>query len=110
MLAHNQYAQPIHFLHACDNAAQHTFAQRTQQLLENNQWQQHTWYKTEPAPSSSVLVGVMDLSAVTLPISKGDFYLCGPVGFMQFAKAQLLTLGVPDHNIHYEVFGPHATL
>ncbi len=109
-LAHNQYVQPVYFLHACENATQHTFAHRTQQLIEANQWQQHTWYKTEPAPSSSAQTGAMDLSAVALPISEGDFYLCGPVGFMQFAKAQLLTLGVPDNHIHYEVFGPHAAL
>jgi len=29
---------------------------------------------------------------------------------MQFAKQQLLNLGANEENIHYEVFGPHATL
>ena len=54
--------------------------------------------------------GFMDFSGITLPINDGDFYLCGPIGFMQFAKEQLLTLNVPETNIHYEVFGPHQYL
>lgn len=31
-----------------------------------------------------------------------QFYLCGPVGFMQFAAKQLVDLGVKQENIHYE--------
>jgi nitric oxide dioxygenase len=53
----------------------------------------------------------MDVSAIAeqLPLSDADFYLCGPVGFMQFAKQQLVTLGVENNSIHYEVFGPHES-
>ena len=53
----------------------------------------------------------MDLVSVEeqLPLALGDFYLCGPVAFMQFAKQQLVTLGVNDDRIHYEVFGPHES-
>ena len=39
-----------------------------------------------------------------------QFYLCGPVGFMQFAAKQLVDLGVKQENIHYECFGPHKVL
>lgn len=52
----------------------------------------------------------MDLSTQELPLADGDFYLCGPIPFMQFVKQQLLTLGVSDDRVHYEVFGPHASL
>ena len=52
----------------------------------------------------------MDLTTVDLPTENGNFYLCGPIAFMQFAKQQLLKLGVGESNIHYEVFGPHASL
>jgi len=45
-----------------------------------------------------------------LPLTQGHFYLCGPVGFMAFAKQQLLALGVAPSQIHYEVFGPHNEL
>ena len=44
-----------------------------------------------------------------LPLTEGDFYFCGPVGFMMFIKEQLLSLSVSDDRIHYEVFGPHQS-
>jgi nitric oxide dioxygenase len=39
-----------------------------------------------------------------------QFYLCGPVVFMQFAAKQLVESGVEAQNIHYECFGPHKVL
>jgi nitric oxide dioxygenase len=39
-----------------------------------------------------------------------QFYLCGPVAFMQFAAKQLVGLGIKAENIHYECFGPHKVL
>ncbi|ALM81680.1 globin domain-containing protein [Bordetella sp. N] len=35
-----------------------------------------------------------------------DFYLCGPLPFMQAQRAALLEAGVPSTRIHREVFGP----
>lgn len=39
-----------------------------------------------------------------------QFYLCGPVGFMQNMAAQLLAKNVDKQNIHYECFGPHKVI
>ncbi len=39
-----------------------------------------------------------------------QFYVCGPVAFMQYAAKQLVELGVNKDNIHYECFGPHKVL
>ncbi|WP_046158700.1 2Fe-2S iron-sulfur cluster-binding protein [Chromobacterium vaccinii] len=36
----------------------------------------------------------------------GDFYLCGPAGFMQALYDQLTAAGVEDNRIHAEAFGP----
>lgn len=36
----------------------------------------------------------------------GDFYLCGPAGFMQALYEQLIAAGVEDGRIHAEAFGP----
>ena len=54
----------------------------------------------------------MDLSKLEGAFSDPtmQFYLCGPVGFMQFAAKQLVDLGVKQENIHYECFGPHKEL
>lgn len=61
--------------------------------------------KSTNSPVVLVSAGVED----QLPLALADFYLCGPVAFMQFAKQQLVRLGVNTDRIHYEVFGPHES-
>ncbi|AXV75534.1 MULTISPECIES: globin domain-containing protein [Ralstonia solanacearum species complex] len=39
-------------------------------------------------------------------VADADFYLCGPLPFMQAQRAALLASGVPAARIHREVFGP----
>jgi len=99
----------IHFLHACENIAQHSFKKRQVDLVQQGKVRNYIWYKSES--DESALHGYMDISIIAdqLPLIEADFYLCGPVGFMQFAKQQLVTLGVADDCIHYEVFGPHES-
>jgi len=111
-LAEQSYQESVHYLHACENNEQHSFAQRTTELMNENDWQQHIWYRSEDVKQQQPHInhGVMGFGELSLPINEGDFYLCGPIGFMQFAKQQLLTLGVPETSIHYEVFGPHQSL
>ena len=109
-LADNNHNQPVHFLHACEGSEQHSFSKRTGELVKQNNWQQKVWYRNEDTPQEHITHGMIDLASIDLPTDNGNFYLCGPIGFMQFAKQQLLKLGVGESNIHYEVFGPHATL
>ncbi|MDP2561642.1 NO-inducible flavohemoprotein [Psychrobium sp. 1_MG-2023] len=110
-LAAKKYQQPLTYIHACENSAQHSFNQRTAELCEINHWQHHTWYNGKGVPNSEhIHQGLIDFNAIELPLTDGDFYLCGPVGFMQFANNTLQELGVNPERIHYEVFGPHATL
>ena len=99
----------IFFLHACENVAQHSFKKRQADLAQQGKVINHIWYKSESAESA--LHGFMDISTIAdqLPLIEADFYLCGPVSFMQFAKQQLVTLGVENDYIHYEVFGPHES-
>ncbi|MGL4707695.1 MAG: NO-inducible flavohemoprotein, partial [Aeromonas veronii] len=73
------------------------------------------WYR-EPEASDVQgedydLAGTMDLTAVKERITpEAHYYFCGPVGFMQEIKRQLLAAGVPAGQLHYEVFGPHQDL
>ncbi len=105
----------VHFLHACENPAQHSFKKRLASLSAQGKVNALTWYKSEAhretLDAEGIHHGYMDIAAVEdrLPLSLADFYLCGPVGFMQFAKQQLITLGVSNDRIHYEVFGPHES-
>lgn len=109
-LAANEYGQPVHFLHACEGSEQHSFSLRTSELINKNKWQQNIWYRNESSEQDHISNGMMDLTAIDLPTNNGNFYLCGPIAFMQFVKTQLLKLGVGESHIHYEVFGPHAAL
>jgi nitric oxide dioxygenase len=109
-LAEQNYEEAVHYLHACESSEQHSFAPRTSEIIANNDWQQHIWYQNKKKTHPHISQGVMDFTKLALPIDDGDFYLCGPIGFMQFAKQKLLTSGVAETRIHYEVFGPHQSL
>jgi nitric oxide dioxygenase len=114
MLEHKaeiNYPHAVHYLHACENIEQHSFAERTEQLCTENNWQHTTWYNDNTVQTNdNIKTGFIDFSGEDLPVTNGDFYLCGPVGFMQYAKNSLEQLGVAEERIHYEVFGPHASL
>ena len=52
----------------------------------------------------------IDLLKSLLPFDDYEFYLCGPPPFMQSIHTGLKSLNVADERIHYEFFGPGATL
>ncbi|MBE0362065.1 nitric oxide dioxygenase [Pseudoalteromonas ulvae UL12] len=107
-LAKQEYKLPVSFLHACNSLAQQSFAQNTQALCQQLNAAHYIWHQHEHVENARH--GTMQLNAVPLPIELGDFYICGPIGFMQFAYQQLRELGVAASRIHYEVFGPHANI
>ncbi|WP_035998399.1 pyridoxamine 5'-phosphate oxidase family protein [Paraburkholderia caribensis] len=47
----------------------------------------------------------MDLVKASLPFDDYDFYICGPLDFMQSIFDGLRTLDVSENRIHYESFG-----
>ena len=52
----------------------------------------------------------IELLKSLLPLDDYDFYLCGPTPFMESLYGGLKSLNVADGRIHYEFFGPGATL
>jgi len=105
--------EPVFFLHACENPQQHSFATRIENLQEQNpKIKSFTWYNNSDVLPGMSYRGLMEIAniAAQLPLSSGNFYLCGPTGFMKFVKDQLLAIGVKPERIHYEVFGPHSAL
>lgn len=113
-IVHANTGAPVAFLHACENAQQHSFAGRIAELQRTySPLTSFTWYSAlDDLPTPSHFHGLMEIAplAAQLPLAEGHFYLCGPTGFMKFAKDQLLALGVNAGRIHYEVFGPHSDL
>jgi nitric oxide dioxygenase len=68
----------------------------------------YVWYEQRAEsqlPVNGVFEGLMDLSQVSLP-DAAEYYLCGPVPFMQAVRTALLERGVRPGDIQYEVFGP----
>ncbi|MBQ4863689.1 NO-inducible flavohemoprotein [Pseudoalteromonas sp. MMG013] len=96
-----------HFIHACINQAEHSFAKRLDMLTAS-----HTelctdiWYEQGEGHHQ----GRINLAQLSLPIESGEFYLCGPTPFMAAMKQQLLALNVAPERILYEVFGSHESL
>ncbi|NOH85732.1 NO-inducible flavohemoprotein [Vibrio sp. 03-59-1] len=104
----------VTYLHACETQEQHSFIEDVNDLISINDWNQKTWYRcgNEKIAASHQHFGEMNLDSITseLPLDNGDFYVCGPVPFMDFVVKQLDELNVPRDRVHYEVFGPHANL
>ncbi|MGO3300572.1 MAG: FAD-binding oxidoreductase, partial [Pseudoalteromonas sp.] len=103
--------QAVTYLHACENTEQHSFNKfLSTQAAAHSRLTHYTWLNQ--GGSDANFNGLMDINKVAqqLPLNDGDFYICGPVGFMAAIKKQLLALSVADESIHYEMFGPHQDL
>lgn len=116
-LAKNHHTAQVNWFHAAENGDVHAFADEVSELGRSlPHFTAHTWYReptaADKAKGAFDSTGLMDLNQVEGAISDPtmQFYLCGPVGFMQFAAKQLVGLGVKNENIHYECFGPHKVL
>jgi len=112
----NGHQADITWLHACEQGAVHAFREDIQQKSRQNaNLLSRVWYR-EPQVSDVQgegydFAGTMDLSAVKECITpQAHYYFCGPVGFMQAVKQQLIAAGIPAGQLHYEVFGPHQDL
>lgn len=75
-----------------------------------------TWFLDPEGERSSaggvggeVHSGFMNIRDVALP-SDAEYYLCGPVPFMQSVRTALVGAGVRPKDIQYEVFGPDLWL
>ena len=116
-LAARGHHAPVQWLHAAENGAVHAFASEVKGAQKNlPQLESHVWYNQPQAndlPGEDYQYeGLMNLSSVITQLSDPamHFYLCGPVGFMQFAAKQLLAMNIREDNIHYECFGPHKVI
>lgn len=112
-LAAQAHPAQVNWLHAAENGKVHAFASEVATIgARLPHFSAHTWYRTPTAEDRYDTQGLMDLHPLKAQLSDPAmaFYLCGPVGFMQFAARQLLDLGISADRIHYECFGPHKVL
>jgi nitric oxide dioxygenase len=114
-LADQHHAAPVSWLHATENGEQHAFSEEvttTGKRLKD--FVQQIWYRepTEQDADRFNAQGLMDVTLMSARLQDKNthYYLCGPLGFMQFVGTQLRDAGVEVDRIHYEVFGPHKVL
>ncbi|WP_434633662.1 NO-inducible flavohemoprotein [Chromobacterium sp. CV08] len=102
----------VRFLHAARHGGAHAMGRKLRQLAERHrQLQIHVCYET-PREQDAIGVdyhaaGRLDLDGVKAMalLPDADYYLCGPLGFMNAQRDSLRRLGVAAERIHYEVFG-----
>jgi nitric oxide dioxygenase len=104
------------FLHANDSAESYALREQVAEDLKKlPEASMATWLLTSSGPteaaagSRDVFPGLMDLRDIDLP-EDAEYYLCGPVAFMQSVRTALIARGVPPKDIQYEVFGPDLWL
>lgn len=114
-LAQQQHPAAVNWLHAAEAGSQHAFAEEVKSLgarLPN--FTSHVWYRQPESADAGRYdaQGLMDLASVSPTLNQADrqFWICGPLPFMQFVARQLVDAGINADRIHYEVFGPHKVL
>ncbi|WP_102225408.1 NO-inducible flavohemoprotein [Acidimangrovimonas sediminis] len=96
----------IVYVHATRNGAHHAMRETPAARASES----HVFYE-EPSESDlcdGVRAGRIDptwLVEISDP-SHADYFVCGPVGFMQEMVAGLKAANVPEARIHHEFFGP----
>lgn len=116
-LAKSHHSAQVNWFHAAENGDVHAFGDEVKALAATlPRFTAHTWYR-QPTDADRAAArfdseGLMDLRPLEGAFSAPEmqFYVCGPVAFMQYAAKQLVELGVDKDNIHYECFGPHKVL
>ncbi|MCZ6869911.1 MAG: pyridoxamine 5'-phosphate oxidase family protein [Gammaproteobacteria bacterium] len=107
----------VWFIHGARNGDEHAFGKYVQELAARLPCLNvHVRY-SRPGQSDTEgreydSVGHVDVALLKelLPFDDYAFYLCGPPAFLESLYDGLKDLNVADERIHYEFFGPGATL
>ncbi|GJL73361.1 MAG: hypothetical protein NMNS01_25600 [Nitrosomonas sp.] len=110
-------SRQVWFIHATQNSKVHAFDKYVRRLAKN--WaclHVHIRYSRpldndiEGEDYDSIGHVDIDLLKSLLSFDDYEFYLCGPPLFMASLFDGLKSLNIADERIHYEFFGPGATL
>ena len=111
-LTHTSTERPVTVLHADRSPARQAHRRELADLVAAlpGAALRH-WYEdlgVRPA-TDDTMPGRIELEKVDVP-ADAQAYLCGPLPFMDQVRSELLERGLPEANIHYEVFGPDKWL
>ena len=106
----------VTFVQAVLNSTQHTFKNELKELKKNNKYMKTGVFYQSPLEADILGEDYDEVGFITkewieenLP-KDGDFYFCGPLGFMKHIYDTLKEMGISDDSIHYEMFGPSKDL
>lgn len=105
----------VAFVHACRNGKVHAFKQWLAQTVQAQPNVSRAVFYEEVSPADRQGVdydfeGRIDFSRIAQQavLPDADYYLCGPMAFMQVQRDALVALGVDPARIHSELFGSGA--
>jgi ferredoxin-NADP reductase/MOSC domain-containing protein YiiM/ferredoxin len=111
-LASEESQREIWWIHGARNRVEHLFAEESNSLLKQlSRGQSYIVYSRPDATDSvgndfdvsgHIDVALLERIGVT---PNSDFYLCGPTSFLVNMRDGLKSWGVPDGNVHTEMFG-----
>ncbi|WP_104038273.1 NO-inducible flavohemoprotein [Vibrio jasicida] len=113
----SEHQAPVTWVHAAENGQQHAFKHHVNQIVgAKENMNSLVWYN-QPTAEDKLgedfhFTGFVNLHEIEAAVKQDNVqvYFCGPVGFMQHVAKQLLELGVPQEQFHYECFGPHKVV
>jgi nitric oxide dioxygenase len=103
----------IVFVHGARNSAVHAMKDHLRATAAHHPNFQAFVFYNEPLPQDQPgrdfdFPGMVDIGtiagAVLLP--DADYYICGPIPFMRMQHDALISRGIKETRVHYEVFGP----
>ncbi|MFZ7198819.1 NO-inducible flavohemoprotein [Avibacterium avium] len=104
-LVEQNVPSPVSFIHACRNADVHAMKAHVDEVkAQYPNVSTFTVYEVEDEQADAT--GRLDLSQIPTALlpKDADYYLCGPMAFMQAQYKSLVDLGVPAEQIHLEAF------
>ncbi|MGL4990254.1 MAG: FAD-binding oxidoreductase [Sarcina sp.] len=104
------------FLQAVLNSTAHTFKNELKELAMANSNLKTAVFYAEPTATDKIGVdydvqgfATKEWIEANLPVN-GEFYFCGPLGFMKHIYNTAVGMGVSVSDLNYEMFGPSADL
>ncbi|MCW9699663.1 NO-inducible flavohemoprotein [Avibacterium sp. 20-129] len=104
-LVEQNVPEKVSFIHACRNADVHAMKNHIDSVkAQYPNVSTFTVYEVEDEQADAT--GHLNLSQIPTALlpKEADYYLCGPMAFMQAQYNALVELGVPVAQIHFEAF------
>ena len=109
-LATTGSTRPVLVSHADRSPSTHAHREEMRQLVtELPHASLHLWYEKAHSEVAGARAGRTEVDLLNLPDGV-TAYLCGPLPYLKAVRGELLRVGVPAADIHYEVFGPDLWL